>query len=275
MFISFGVKTPIYTLHVWLLKAHVESPLSGSILLAGIVLKLGVYGVIRLMLPILPQANINFTYIVYVLCAITIIYSSLSTLRTTDMKEIIAYSSVAHASIYLMGVFSNTIIGIEGSIILGLAHGFCSSGLFICVTSLYERTGTRLIYFYRGIAQLMPIFSILFFILSLANAGTPLTLNFVGEFMSLAGAFERLPFIAILAATSIVFSAGYSIYMFNRVAFGGSFSIHFNTYLLDLNKREFVMLFILVLFIIILGIYPNVILEGLHYNVSTLIYSFN
>jgi len=173
------------------LKAHVESPLSGSILLAAIVLKLSLYGILRLILPLLPKAFINYTYIVYLIGVITIIYASFSTLRTIDIKELIAYSSVSHAAVYLLGVFSNTIQGIEGSICLGLAHGFVSSGLFICAGGiLYDRSSTRLITFYRGSAQLMPLFSILFFILCLGNAGTPLTLNFLGEFLSLYGTFE-------------------------------------------------------------------------------------
>ena len=146
--------------------------LVGSIVLAAIVLKLSLYGIFRIVLPILPQISLNYTYIVYLICVITIIYSSFSTLRTTDIKELIAYSSVSHAAVYLLGAFSNSTIGIEGSILLGLAHGLVSSGLFICVGGvLYDRTGTRLIYFYRGLAQTMPIFSVLFTILSLANCG--------------------------------------------------------------------------------------------------------
>jgi NADH-ubiquinone oxidoreductase chain 4 len=169
------------------------------------VLKLSLYGVLRLILPLLPKASLDYTYIVYLIGAITIIYASISTLRTIDVKELIAYSSVCHAAVYLLGVFSNTIQGIEGGIILGLAHGFVSSGLFICAGGvLYDRSHTRLITFYRGVAQVMPIFSILFFILSLGNCGVPLTLNFVGEFMSLYGIFERLPFIGIISSSSII-----------------------------------------------------------------------
>jgi NADH-ubiquinone oxidoreductase chain 4 len=145
------------------------------------------------------------------ICVITIIYASLSTLRTIDVKELIAYSSVAHAAVYLMGIFSNTITGIEGAIVLGLGHGFVSSSLFICVGGvLYDRVHTRLITYYRGVALIMPVFSLLFFILSLANAGTPITINFVGEFLSLYGAFERLPIIGALACSSVVFSAAYT-----------------------------------------------------------------
>jgi NADH-ubiquinone oxidoreductase chain 4 len=205
---------------------------------------------------------------------ITIIYASFSTLRTTDIKELIAYSSVSHAAVYLIGVFSNTIQGIEGGIILGLAHGFVSSGLFICAGGvLYDRSGTRLIYFYKGIAQTMPLFSILFFILSLGNCGVPLTLNFVGEFMSLYGVFERLPLLGVMASSSIIFSAAYTIYMFNRISFGGSFSKFFTENIIDVTKREFFLLFILVFITVIFGIYPSFILDGLHYSVANLIYS--
>ena len=274
IFIAFAVKTPTIFLNTWLLKAHVESPLAGSIILAGIVLKLSLYGVLRLILPLLPKAYINFTYIVFLIGVITIIYASLSTLRTIDIKELIAYSSVSHAAVYLLGIFSNTIQGIEGGITLGLAHGFVSSGLFICVGGvLYDRSSTRLITFYRGIAQIMPLFSILFFLLCLGNCGVPLTLNFVGEFMSLYGIFERLPILGVLASSSIVFSAAYTIYMFNRIAFGGSYSRHFLQNIPDLNKREFYILLTLVIFTIVLGIYPAPILDGLHFSTSSLIYS--
>ena len=170
-------------------------------------------------------------------------------------------------------MFSNTIQGIEGGITLGLAHGFVSSGLFICAGGvLYDRSHTRLITYYRGIAQMMPIFSILFFILSLGNCGVPLTLNFVGEFMSLYGIFERLPLLGVLSSSSIVLSAAYTMFMYNRIAFGGTFSKYFRVNIPDLNKREFSILFVLVIFTVALGIYPAPILQGLHYSVSCLIY---
>jgi NADH-ubiquinone oxidoreductase chain 4 len=273
IFLAFAVKTPTIFLNSWLLKAHVESPLGGSIVLAAIVLKLSLYGIFRLILPILPKASLNYTYIVYLIGVITIIYASFSTLRTTDVKELIAYSSVSHAAVYLIGVFSNTIQGIEGGILLGLGHGFVSSGLFICAGGiLYDRSGTRSIYFYKGIAQVMPLFSILFFILSLGNCGAPLTLNFVGEFMSLYGVFERLPLLGVFASLSIILSAAYTIYMFNRIAFGGSFSQYFEENISDVTKREFYILFTLVFFTVLFGIYPSFILDGLHYYASSLIY---
>ena len=274
IFIAFAVKTPTIFLNNWLLKAHVESPLGGSIILAGIVLKLSLYGIFRLILPLLPKMSLEYTFIVFTIGVITIIYASFSTLRTTDIKELIAYSSVSHAAVYLIGVFSNTIQGIEGGIVLGLAHGFVSSGLFICAGGiLYDRSGTRVIHLYKGIAQIMPLFSILFFILALGNCGAPLTLNFIGEFMSLYGVYERLPLLGLLASSSIVFSAAYTIYMFNRISFGGSFSRFFEENVNDVTLREFIIVFTLIILTVIFGIFPSFILDGLHWNVSSLIYS--
>jgi NADH-ubiquinone oxidoreductase chain 4 len=172
-----------------------------------------------------------------------------------------------------MGILSNSVIGIEGGILLGLAHGFVSPGLFICAGGvLYDRTSTRLIIFYRGLTQIMPLFSLLFFILSLGNCGVPLTLNFLGEFMSLYGVFERLPLLGIFASSSIVLSAAYTIYMYNRISFGGKYSQFFITNMPDLNKREFMILLTLVILTILFGIYPIPLLNGLHFNVSSLIY---
>jgi len=256
-----------------LLKAHVESPVGGSVILAAIVLKLSLYGIFRLMLPIIPKAYINYTYFIYVIGIITIIYASISTLRTIDIKELIAYSSVSHAAVYLLASFSNIIQGLEGSILLGLGHGFVSSGLFICVGGiLYDRSHTRLISMYKGLSQIIPLFSIMFFILCLSNAGTPLSLNFVGEFLSLLGSFSRLPLLGLLACSSIVLSAAYTIYMTNKTIFGGIYSKFFLLNIKDLTKREFLLLLILVMFTIILGIYPNVILDSLNFSVSTLLY---
>jgi NADH-ubiquinone oxidoreductase chain 4 len=277
IFIAFSVKTPVIYLNGWLLKAHVESPLSGSIILAAIVLKLSLYGIFRLILIISPQAFLSSTYIIFTIGVITIVYASLSTLRTIDIKELIAYSSVSHAAVYFIGVFSNTIQGIVGGICLGLAHGFVSSGLFIIVGGvLYDRSGTRLITSYRGLAQAMPILSIVFFILCLGNCGAPLTLNFIGEFMSLYGVFERLPIAGALGSSSIVFSAAFTIYMFNRIIFGGSIiKKHWTNYVMDLNIREYTMLLVLVLFTILLGIYPSIITDSFNYVAQGLLYTFN
>jgi len=273
IFIAFAVKTPTIFLNIWLLKAHVESPLGGSIILAAIVLKLSLYGIFRLILPVLPKASMEYTYIIYAIGTITILYASLSTIRTMDVKELIAYSSVSHAAVYLLGVFSNSIQGIEGGITLGLAHGLVSPGLFIAVGGiLYDRCHTRLISFYRGVSQIMPLFAIFFFILCLANCGAPLSLNFVGEFLSLYGVFEKSSIYGLLASSSIVFSAAYTIYMFQRISFGGTYSEMFMANIPDLTKREFIVLLTLVVPTVLFGIYPAPILDAIHYSVSSLIY---
>jgi len=215
----------------------------------------------------------EYTYIIYFIGVITIVYASLSTLRTIDVKELIAYSSVSHAAVYLLGVFSNSIQGIIGGINLGLAHGLVSPGLFICAGGvLYDRSHSRLISFYKGMAQLLPLFAILFFILCLGNCGSPLTLNFIGEFMALYGVFERSCLFGALASSSIVFAAAYTIYMYQRISFGGSYSRMFTENIVDLNKREFMVLLTLVVPTVIFGIYTAPILDCINYSVSTLIY---
>jgi NADH-ubiquinone oxidoreductase chain 4 len=276
IFIAFAVKTPTIFLNTWLLKAHVESPLGGSIILAAIVLKLSLYGILRLILPILPKAYILCTYIICLIGVITIAYASFSTLRTIDVKELIAYSSVSHAAVYLLGVFSNCIQGIEGAINLGLSHGVVSPGLFISTGGvLYDRVSTRVISFYRGVTQVMPLFAILFFLLCLANCGAPLSLNFIGEFLSLYGVFERSSLFGVFASSSIIFSAAYTIYMYQRIAFGGVYSTMFTFSIPDLTKREFTVLLLLVIPTVYFGIYPAAILDSVHYGVSTLIYLFD
>jgi NADH-ubiquinone oxidoreductase chain 4 len=274
IFIAFAVKTPTIFLNTWLLKAHVESPLGGSIVLAAVVLKLSVYGIFRLILGILTRVYLIYLNQIYLIGVVTIWFSSTSTTRTIDLKELIAYSSVSHAAVYLIGVFSNCIQGIAGSISLGLAHGLVSPGLFICAGGvLYDRSHTRLISFYKGMTQLMPLFATLFFILCLANCGVPLTFNFVGEFMSLYGVFERSMWNGILASSSIVLSAAYTIYMYQRIAFGGPYSPMFIENIEDLDKREFMLLSTLVVPTVLFGIYTAPILDGLNYSVSSLIFS--
>ncbi|RHZ43593.1 hypothetical protein Glove_991g13 [Diversispora epigaea] len=249
-----------------LFKAHVESPLGGSIILAAIVLKLSLYGILRLILPILPKAYIGYTYIIFLIGVISVVYASISTLRTIDVKELIAYSSVSHAAVYLLAVFSNSLQGIEGAINLGLAHGLVSPGLFICAGGvLYDRSHTRIVSFYRGVTQVMPLFAILFFILCLGNCGAPLSLNFIGEFLSLYGVFERSSLFGVFASSSIVFSAAYTIYMYQRIAFGGSYSRMFIDMMPDLTKREFTILLLLTIPTVFFGIYPAPILDELSF----------
>jgi NADH-ubiquinone oxidoreductase chain 4 len=270
IFFAFIVKTPLVPVHIWLPLAHTASPLAGSIVLAAIMLKLASYGMLRVLLGILPEASNYFTPLVYAICVVSIIYTSFVTLRQHDIKTIIAYSSIGHMAIVTLGIFSNTIQGIEGSIMLGLAHGIVSPALFICATILYDKYHTRLVKYYRGLVTEMPLFVLLFFVFISANMAVPLSANFVGEFMSLAGAFERNPVLTAFAALSIILSAAYSIWLFNRIAFGAS-SVYI-TPSGDLNRREFMTLLPLLVLVFILGICPNIFLDLLHCSVSNLLF---
>src|ERR1043165_194609 len=191
IFLALAIKTPLVPFHICLPLAHTEAPLAGSMLLAGVILKMATYGYLRILLPLFPEASSYFTPLVYTLCTISIIYTSLSTLRQVNLKSIIAYASISHMAIATMGVFSNTVQGIEGSILLSVAHGLASPALFISVGVLYDRWHTLLLPYYRGLTSTMPLFSLLFFIFCLANMAVPLTANFLGEFLSFAGAYQR------------------------------------------------------------------------------------
>ena len=271
-FIAFAVKTPLWPLTGWLYRAHADSPLAGSILLAATILKFATYGYLRVLINFLPDATNYFSPLIQTIAIITLIYASLATIIQQDTKALIAYSSIAHMSIVILGLFSNTIQGIEGAILLALAHGFVSPALFICVGGvIYDRTGTRIIHYVRGLVTYMPVFTILFFIFTLSNTGIPLTLNFLGEQLSLIGIWERSPLIAALGATGIVLSAIYSIYLYNRISYG-IYSPHLKP-IKDISRREFNLLITLLLPTVLLGIFPNVILDGLHFSISSLLYN--
>jgi len=271
-FIAFAVKTPLYPFIIWLPKAHSDSPLAGSIILAATILKLATYGYIRVLINFFPDATYYFSPLVQTIAVITIIYASLSTIIQQDTKRLIAYSSVAHMGVLVLGLFSNTIQGIEGAILLALAHGFVSPALFTCVGGIiYDRTGKRIIHYLRGLATYMPVFTILFFIFTLCNTGIPLSLNWLGEQLSLIGIFERNPIIACLGATGIVLSACYSLFLYNRLSYGS-----YSPYLpivKDINRREYSILITLLIPTIIFGIIPNVLLNPLHITTSALLYS--
>jgi NADH-ubiquinone oxidoreductase chain 4 len=221
-FLAFAVKSPLAPFHLWLFRAHAEAPLSGSILLAAVILKLATYGMLRVLLGILPMHTFHNQYIIQSLAIITLVYASLVTCRQTDLKALVAYSSVAHVAVITLGLFSNNINGIEGGILLSLAHGLVSPALFILVGGyLYSRYHTRIINYYRGLTLKMPIFSLIFFLFVIFNASAPLSLNFVGEFLALSGTFANSPLIGSIAASGIVLSALYSIFLYNRVAFLG------------------------------------------------------
>jgi NADH-ubiquinone oxidoreductase chain 4 len=271
-FVAFAVKTPLWPLTGWLYRAHADSPLAGSILLAATILKFATYGYLRVLINFLPDATNYFSPLVQTIAIITLIYASLATIIQQDTKALIAYSSIAHMSVVILGLFSNTIQGIEGAILLALAHGFVSPALFICVGGvIYDRTGTRIIHYVRGLVTYMPVFTILFFIFTLSNTGIPLTLNFLGEQLSLIGIWERSPIIAALGATGIVLSAIYSIFLYNRISYG-IYSPHLKP-IKDISRREFNLLLTLLLPTVLLGIFPNVLLDGLHFSISSLLYN--
>jgi len=272
-FIAFAVKTPLYPFIIWLPKAHSDSPLAGSILLAATILKLATYGYLRILIQILPDATHYFSPLIQSIAIISLIYASFSTIIQQDTKRLIAYSSVAHMAVVVLGLFSNTLQGIEGAILLGIAHGFVSPALFICVGGIiYDRTGTRIIKYIRGLTTYMPVFTILFFIFTLANTGIPLTLNFLGEQLSLLGIWQQNPIIAALGATGIVLSAIYSIFLYNRISYG-NYSPHLSKIVLDINRREYFLLLALLIPTVLLGLFPNVLLDSLHLSVSSLLYN--
>ena len=271
IFFSLAIKTPLLPVHIWLSRAHVEAPVAASMVLAGLILKLATYGFLRVLIPLLPEATSYFSPLVQTIAVVTLVYSSLTTLRQTDFKVLVAYSSIAHMSVVVIGLFSNTLQGIEGGILLSIAHGIVSPAMFMCVGGiLYDRYHTRVIRYYRGLTQYMPIFSLLFFLFILGNMSTPLTVNWAGELMALMGSVQRSPLIGVAMSSGIVFSAAYSIWLYARLC-NGSWS-PFLGYAIDVTRREFMVLLPLLFTMFLFGLFPNIILTDLHYSVSTLLY---
>lgn len=274
VFISMAIKTPLLPFHVWLPRAHAEAPLAGSVILAGLILKLATYGYMRILIQFLPDATSYFSPLVQTIAVITLIYASLATLRQTDFKALVAYSSIGHMAVVVLGLFSNTIQGIDGALLLSIAHGVVSPALFILVGGvLYDRYHTRTIRYYRGMTAYMPLFSIMFFVFTIFNAAVPLSANWAGEFLCLAGAFQRNPVFAVLGSTGIVLSAAYSIWLYNRIAFG-AWSKYLN-YTIDITRREFMLLLPLLFVAVVFGIFPNIILDSVHASTSGLLYSIS
>jgi proton-translocating NADH-quinone oxidoreductase chain M len=269
-FASFSVKVPMVPVHIWLPEAHVEAPTAGSVILAGILLKLGTYGFLRFSIPMFPEATLYFTPFIYTLSVIAIIYTSLTTIRQIDLKKIIAYSSVAHMNFVTIGMFSLNIQGIEGSILLMLSHGLVSSALFLCVGVLYDRHKTRLVKYYGGLVSTMPMFSTIFLFFTLANMSLPGTSSFIGEFLILVGAFQRNSLVATLAALGMILGAAYSLWLYNRVIFG-NFKLKFLQKFSDLNRREVLIFFPFIVGVIWMGVYPEIFLECMHTSVSNLV----
>ena len=269
-FASFAVKIPMVPFHIWLPEAHAEAPTAGSVILAGVLLKMGGYGFLRFSIPMFPLATVYFTPFVYLLSLVATIYASLTTLRQIDLKKIIAYSSVAHMGFVTIGIFTLNTQGIEGSIILMLSHGLVSSALFLCIGVLYDRYKTRILKYYSGLVQVMPIFVVFFFFFSFSNIGFPGTSSFIGELLVLIGAFQSNIFLTFLSSFSIILSACYSIWLLNRVSFGLLKTSYFNTFQ-DVSRREFWVLFPLAFVVLWMGLFPNYFLKELHFSVSTLL----
>ena len=270
-FASFAVKVPMVPVHIWLPEAHVEAPTAGSVILAGILLKLGTYGFLRFSIPLFPYATFYFTPLIYTMSIIAIIYTSLTTLRQIDLKKIIAYSSVAHMNFVTLGLFSLNTQGIEGSILLMISHGLVSPALFLCVGVLYDRHKTRLLRYYAGCGRTMPLFALLFVFFTMANISLPGTSSFIGEFLVFTGAYQNNSFIAFMACTGMILGAAYALWLCNRLLYG-VVKPHFVTSFSDISRREFFMFLPFVVGILWIGVYPEPFLDVLHCSVSNLIF---
>jgi len=257
-FASFAVKMPMWPVHTWLPDAHVEAPTAGSVILAAILLKMGGYGFLRFSLPMFPAATEMFAPLVFTLSIVAIIYTSLVALAQEDMKKLIAYSSVAHMGFVTMGIFTLTHQGVEGGIFQMLSHGVVSGALFLCVGVVYDRMHTREIAAYGGLVNRMPVYAACFMIFTLANVGLPGTSGFVGEFLTMLGAFLHNSWIAIFAASGVILSAAYALFLYRRVIFGALVKPSLQA-ITDLTLREKALLLPLVAATIILGIYPNAV----------------
>jgi NADH-quinone oxidoreductase subunit M len=260
-FASFAVKMPMWPVHTWLPDAHVEAPTAGSVILAGILLKMGGYGFIRFSLPMFPDASHDFAPLIYALSIIAIIYTSLVALMQEDMKKLIAYSSVAHMGFVTMGLFSMTAQGIEGAMFLMVSHGLVSAALFLCVGVVYDRMHTRQIAAYGGLVHRMPLYAAAFMVFTLANIGLPGTSGFVGEFLSLLGTFRANSWVAFFATFGTILSAAYALWLYRKIIFGKLVKPELMG-MLDLSPREMWVMAPLVALVIFYGVRPGVILDA-------------
>ncbi len=273
-FSSFAVKTPMWPVHTWLPDAHVEAPTAGSVLLAAILLKMAGYGFIRFSLGLFPLASEFFTPFVYSLSIIAIIFTSLIALMQEDMKKLIAYSSVAHMGFVTLGIFTIQQQGIEGSIIQMLSHGIVSAALFFCVGVVYDRMHSRLINTYGGLVSIIPKYSVLFMVFTLAALGLPGTSGFIGEFLILMGAFKDNFLVAVIASIGVILGAAYMLWLYKRVAFGKITNMDLNN-MKDLNKSEYIILISLAIPSLFFGFYPEPIFNTIEVSVNDLITMYN
>ncbi len=269
-FASFAVKMPMWPVHTWLPDAHVEAPTAGSVILAAILLKMGGYGFLRFSLPMFPLATEQLAPLIFVLSVVAIIYTSLVALAQEDVKKLIAYSSVAHMGFVTMGIFTVTTQGVDGAIFQMLSHGIVSAALFLCVGVIYDRMHTRQISAYGGLADRMPIYAAFFMVFTMANVGLPGTSGFVGEFLTLLGAFKVNTWVAVLATTGVILSACYALYLYRAIVFGPLEKPALKL-LPDLSAREVVVLGPLVVLTLLFGFYPAPILDVTAVSVQNLV----
>ncbi|KAF2992403.1 NADH-quinone oxidoreductase subunit M [Methylocystis sp. MJC1] len=271
-FASFAVKMPMWPVHTWLPDAHVEAPTAGSVILAAILLKMGGYGFIRFSLPMFPDASVYFAPLIYAMSIIAIIYTSLVALVQEDIKKLIAYSSVAHMGYVTMGLFTLNPQGVQGAMFQMISHGLVAGALFLCVGVIYDRMHTREIAAYGGIVNRMPVYAFVFMLFTMANVGLPGTTGFIGEFLTLAGAFKANSWVALFAATGVIFSAAYALYLYRRVVFGALEKASLKD-LVDLSPREMLIFAPLIALTIYYGVLPGQILASTQASVDHLIQS--
>ncbi|MEE2721998.1 MAG: NADH-quinone oxidoreductase subunit M [Pseudomonadota bacterium] len=269
-FASFAVKVPMWPVHTWLPDAHVEAPTAGSVILAGVLLKMGAYGFLRFSVPMLPFATEYFTPLIYTLSIIAIIYTSLVALAQEDMKKLIAYSSIAHMGFVTIGIFTLTHQGMQGAVVQMISHGFVSGALFLCVGVIYDRIHTRDIDRYGGLVERMPKYAVVFMVFMLASVGLPGTSGFVGEFLVLVGAFKVNTWVAALATSGIILGAAYMLYLYRRVVFGKLEKEDLKS-IMDLNPREIAIFTPLIIVTIWMGVWPAPFLEVMDASISNLI----
>jgi NADH-quinone oxidoreductase subunit M len=267
---AFAVKVPMWPVHTWLPDAHTEAPTGGSVVLAAILLKLGAYGFVRFSLPILPDASRELAWLMVALSLIAIAYIGLVTLVQADMKRLIAYSSISHMGFVTLGFFLFNALGVEGGLVQMISHGFVSAAMFLCVGVLYDRMHTRMIADYGGVVNTMPKFATLMMLFAMANSGLPATSGFVGEFMVIMGAMKANFWLALVAATTMIWGAAYTLWMYKRVIFGGVANDHVSA-LKDLNLREVIVLGALAIAVLWMGVYPLPVTNVMHASVTDLL----
>jgi len=267
---AFAVKVPMWPVHTWLPDAHTEAPTGGSVVLAAILLKLGAYGFVRFSLPILPDASRELAWMMIGLSLVAIFYIGLVTLVQTDMKRLIAYSSISHMGFVTLGFFIFNAYGLEGGLVQMISHGFVSAALFLCIGVMYDRMHTRMIGDYGGVVNTMPKFAAFMMLFAMANAGLPATSGFVGEFMVIMGAMKANFWLAFVAATTLILGAAYTLWMYKRVIFGAVANTNVGA-LKDLNPREFAVLAALAAAVLLMGIYPLPFTEVMHASVNELL----